>query len=173
VRNIQRSILVLVLAVLLSACDGKVGYNDYFTHNISAWNNAIYGLNKWTEGEQGQRFFESIEKRKGMTAIISHMKSARNEVAHLLASTETYPYPSDAEDVNTKLVSLLKEVIAVYDVMLKMDALPDGFSNAQIEPLQAEYDRLMTSLDEKAKLLDKAQQAYADKHGIALSRSGG
>jgi hypothetical protein len=171
--NILRFMLAVLLAVSLSACDGKVGAKDYFTHNISAWNGAIYHLNKWSaNGEQGQRFFTSIEKRKGMSAIVSHMKDARTETAMSLATTETYPFPSDAADVNAKLVVVLKEAIAIYDVMIKMDDLPDGFKDAQIAPLEAEYLQLLTSLDKDSKALDAAQSAYAKKHGIRLSHSG-
>ena len=171
-KTVRWAVLVFLLTALLSACkgDGKVGASDYLLQNISVWNGAIRDFDDWNSGTKGEAFFASIEERHGMKAIVSHMKNARGQVAGSLTTMEAYPYPADAADVHAKLLDLLKNVIAVYDVMLKMDALPDGFSDAQIQPLQVEYDRLIDAFGQKADALDRAQQAYADKHGISLGR---
>ena len=156
----------------LSGCgdSDKANSGDYMLQNISSWNGAAKEFNDWTAGGKSQKFFPSIERRHGMDAIISHLSNARDALIKNRAGMEAYAFPSDAADLNAKLVDTQAVFIDIFDVMLKMDALPDGFSDAQIDPLISEYKRLHALALEKYDILEKAQKDYAKSHGIALSR---
>jgi hypothetical protein len=170
-------VLLALCAAVLSACDPTTGKKtmspeDYLTYNVSAWNGITSVTEPWIGGERGEQLLADASERKSMQPHRNALNNPRKQIASSNTGYEGFGIPEDAQDMDAKLKAYYKNTDTVLATLQEITALPDGYTEAQVQPLLERLHTESDALDKDASALDAAQNAYAKKHRIHLVTSG-
>lgn len=166
-----RTLAPLLLLLVLAGCSQLMGpsASDYMDRNISVWNSLIAKFNEWSGGSNADLLNEKLEERKGLADVKFNLDAARTETVNMRDSMKLQPVPEDAQELHAKTMASLDSAVTWFDAMLKLTELPDGFTDAQAEPLLDAVDTAAGKFDTLTDELDVMQEAYAKKHHITLN----
>ncbi|NTX62959.1 hypothetical protein HUA74_20115 [Myxococcus sp. CA051A] len=169
----NRLCLTALLALFVGACTSggrdKLNAEEYMDASVSMWNTMTSTSEPWLNGKRAEGFSKDIQGRKNLGRYKTELGKLHQLVSSHLAATQKYPIPEDATELHARLIAYLNSHIAFFATMQQIAALPDGFTDAQIEPLGAELDRRALEISTLMDELDQAQKDYAKKHGIRLN----
>ncbi|MFY2559450.1 hypothetical protein ACN469_17590 [Corallococcus terminator] len=163
------SLLVLFVSACTSGGRDKMNAEEYMDASVSMWNVTMSTSEPWLTGKRAEGFSKDLQSRKNMGRYKTELSKLHGLVSSHLAATQKYPIPEDATELQARLIDCLNSHIAFFATMQQVAALPDGFTDAQLEPLGAQLDRDALEISTRMDELDKAQKAYAKKHGIRLN----
>ncbi|MCS3746880.1 MULTISPECIES: hypothetical protein [unclassified Xanthomonas] len=174
------TLLLVSLSLLLSACGGgvtsgasKLSSSDYLLHNVSVWNGAVTIIDPWVSGERGQSLIADAVAHKPLggykTALGSQRKAlAANTQANTAVASGV---PDNAKDLDTKLSAYLKSADTMMAALERVASLPDGYTNAELEPLAKDLESVSNQLNTDMEALNTAQRAYSAEHKIPLQQA--
>ncbi|UYB51896.1 hypothetical protein OCJ37_18275 [Xanthomonas sp. AM6] len=176
-KNLIILVLLALCATVLSACDPTTGNksmspDDYLTHNVSVWNGIGTAIAPWIGGERGEQLLTDASNLKSMQPHRNALNNPRKQIAGYGKGYEGFGIPEDAQDVDARLKAYQKSTDAMLATMQEITALPDGYTEAQVQPLLERLNTESDAYDKDAAALDAAQNAYAKKHRIKLVSHG-
>ena len=174
-KQFSNAALVVLMAILVGGCSmrDKMKAEEYMDMNISMWNGAALEADPWISGDRAEEFSKALQTRKNLKNFVSRLGKPHKELSGYLTLVGQYPIPEDARELNNLLIAYLQGTIECFSVMKQIAALPDGFTDAQLEPLGQELSRITAEIDTRQGALDAAQKAYAKKYRIHLQEVGG
>ncbi|MDR6674250.1 hypothetical protein [Xanthomonas sp. 1678] len=176
-KNLVTLVLLALCATVLSACDPTTGNknmspDDYLMYNVSTWNGIGTVTEPWLGGERGEQLLADASALKSMQPHRNALNNPRKQIASSGKAYEGFGIPEDAQDMDAKLKAYQKGADTVLATLQEIAALPDGYTEAQVQPLLERLNTESETLDKDATALDAAQNAYAKKHHIKLVTQG-